>query len=123
MPAHPFGTQQLAVERLPSPIRFTVRIKVEHYSCNFSSVRTLCVRVEHAQTRDGVFLVVDGQNGIGGRGVGDIWIKWRLFHRRSRKCSVRRGPTRDWYKHAPGLTIPLARKVWLKSPETKEAAN
>ena len=58
--------------RLPSPIRFTVRIKVEHYSCNFSPVRTLCVRVEQAQIGDDVFLVVNGQNGATTRRRGNF---------------------------------------------------
>jgi hypothetical protein len=31
-----------------------------------------------------VFLVVNGQYGIGGRGIGDIGIKRRLLQRRSR---------------------------------------
>jgi len=96
----------MALERLPSAIGFAVRIKVQHYSCNVTPVCTLCVRVEHAQIRDDVFLVVNGQRRTGRRGVGDIWIKRRLLHRRSRKVQFV-GPTRDWYKHAPGLTIPL----------------
>jgi hypothetical protein len=61
-------TRQMAFERLPSPIRFTVRIKMQHYSSNFTPVRTLCVRVEQTQILDDVFLVVEGQNGIGGCG-------------------------------------------------------
>jgi hypothetical protein len=65
----------MALERLPSAIEFAVRIKVQHYSCNVTPVRTLCVRVEHAQIRDDVFLVINGQQGIRRRGIGDIWIK------------------------------------------------
>jgi hypothetical protein len=58
---------------------------MQHYSGNFTLVRTLYVPIEQAQIRDDVFLVVDGQNGIGWCGVGDIWIKRRLFRRRSRE--------------------------------------
>jgi hypothetical protein len=34
-----------------------------------------------------VFLVVNGQHGIGGRGIGDIGIKRRLVHGPSRNMS------------------------------------
>ena len=47
----------------------------------FSAFR---IRVEQAQIRDEVLLVVNGQYGIGGRGIGDIGIKRRLLHGRSR---------------------------------------
>jgi len=33
-------------------------IKVQHYSCDFAPVSTLCVRVEQAQIRDDVLLAV-----------------------------------------------------------------
>jgi hypothetical protein len=32
VPAHPFGARQMALERLPSAIGFTFRIKIQHYS-------------------------------------------------------------------------------------------
>src|SRR5882757_2145761 len=59
-------------------------IKVQHYSCDFAPVSTLCVRVEQAQIRDDVLFVVNGQYGIGGRGIGDVGTKRRLLHRRPR---------------------------------------
>jgi hypothetical protein len=36
------------------------------------AIRTYRVRIEHAQIRDDVFLVVNSQQRIGGRGIGDI---------------------------------------------------
>ena len=48
---------------------------MQHYSCDFAPVSTLHVRVEQAQIRDDVLLVVSSQNGIGGRGIGDIRVK------------------------------------------------
>src|SRR5216683_5699136 len=74
----------MALKRPPSAIEFMFRIKVQHYSGNFTPVSTLHVRVEQAQIRDEVLLVVHSQHGIGGRGIGDVWIKRPLLHGRSR---------------------------------------
>jgi hypothetical protein len=57
---------------------------MQHHSCDFAPVSTFRVRVEQAQLRDDVLLVVNGQYEIGGRGIGDIGIKRRLLHGRSR---------------------------------------
>src|ERR1700682_5694646 len=78
----------MAVERPSGAIRFLFRINMQHYSCNLAPVSTLRVRVEQAQIRDDVLLVVNRQYGIGGRGIGDIRIKRGLLHaRRSRNMS------------------------------------
>jgi hypothetical protein len=61
-----------------------LRIKMQHYSCDFAPVSTFRIRVEQAQIRDEVLLVVNGQYGIGGRGICDIGIKRRLLHGLSR---------------------------------------
>jgi hypothetical protein len=61
---------------------------MQHHSCDFAPVRTLRIRVEQAQIRDDVLLVVSGQYGIGGRGIGDIGIKRRLLHGFSRNRSL-----------------------------------
>src|SRR5216683_7233703 len=74
----------MALKRPPSAIEFMFRIKVQHYSGNFTPVSTLHVRVEQAQIRDEVLLVVHSQHEIGGRGIGDVWIKRPLLHGRSR---------------------------------------
>jgi hypothetical protein len=58
-------------------------IKMQHYSCDVAPVGTFRIRVEQAQIRDHVLLVVNGQYGIGGRGIGDMGIKRRLLHGRS----------------------------------------
>jgi hypothetical protein len=68
----------------PSAIGFMFRINMEHYSCDIAPVSTIDLCVEQAQIRDEVFLVVDGQHRIGRRGIGDIGIKRRLLHGRSR---------------------------------------
>ena len=43
------------------------------------------MRVEQAQIRDEVHVVVRGQHSTEGRGIGDIGIKRRRLHGRSRK--------------------------------------
>jgi|SRR5450755_4345782 hypothetical protein len=65
----------MAIERPPGAIGFLMRIKMQHHSCDFAPVSTFRIRVEQAQIRDDVLLVVNGQYGIGGRGIGDIGIK------------------------------------------------
>jgi hypothetical protein len=57
-------------------------IKMQHYSRDFAPVSTLHVRVEQAQIRDDVPFVVNGQYGIGGRGIGDTRIKRRRSRNR-----------------------------------------
>jgi hypothetical protein len=42
----------VALERPPGAIEFMFRIKVQHYSGNFTPVSTLHIRVEQAQIRD-----------------------------------------------------------------------
>jgi hypothetical protein len=72
----------VAVERPSSAIWFMLRIKMQHYSCDLAPVSTFRIRVEQAQIRDDVLL--DGQYGIGGSGIGDLGIKRRLLHELSR---------------------------------------
>jgi hypothetical protein len=52
----------MALERPPGAIEFMFRIKVQHYSGNFTPVSNLHVRVEQAQIRDEVLLVVHSQH-------------------------------------------------------------
>src|ERR1700681_5030346 len=77
----------MAIERPPGAIGFMFRIKMQHYSCDVASVSACRVRVEQAQIRDEVLLVVNRQYGIGGRGIGDVGIKRRLLHGPSRNMS------------------------------------
>ncbi len=62
-----------------------VTINMQHDTRDFLPVRTFRVRVEQPQIRDDVFLVANGQHGIGGRGIGDIWIKRRRLPEHYRK--------------------------------------
>src|SRR5882724_6389674 len=77
----------MAVERSPGAIGLILRIDVQHYSRDVAPVSTNRIRVEQAQIRNDVLLVVNGQYGIGGRGIGDIRIKRRLLHGRPRSMS------------------------------------
>src|SRR5829696_5302544 len=70
----------MAVERLPDPIKFMFWIKTQHHSCDVAPVRAFRIRLEQAQIRDEVFLIVDGQYGIGWCDIGDIGIERRLLH-------------------------------------------
>src|ERR1700730_1934322 len=74
----------MSVVNPPGAIGLMFWIKMQHYSCNFAPVSTLRIRVEQAQIRDDVFLIVHGQHGIRGRGICDIGIKRRLLHGLSR---------------------------------------
>jgi hypothetical protein len=78
----------MALKRPTGAIGFMFRIKMQHYSCDFARVSTFRIRVEQAQIRDEVLLVVNGQYRIGGRGIGDIGIKRRLLHGLSRNRLV-----------------------------------
>ena len=55
---HPFGARQMVLERPPDPIRVMFWIKMQHHSCDFAPVRTFRMRVEQAQIRDEVLVVV-----------------------------------------------------------------
>jgi len=57
----------MAVERIPDPITFMFRIKMQHDSCDFAPVRTFRMRVEQAQIRHEMLVIVRGQHGAGGR--------------------------------------------------------
>ena len=70
----------MAVARPPGTSGFMFRIKMQHYPCDYAPVSTFRIRVEQAQIRDEGFLIVNGQSGIGGRGIYDIGIKRRLLH-------------------------------------------
>ena len=62
----------MAVERSPGAIGFMFRIEMQHYSCDVAPVSAFRIRVEQAQMRDEVLLVVRGQYGIGEHGIGDM---------------------------------------------------
>src|SRR5215216_4300250 len=89
----------MALERPPSAIWFVLRIKMQHYSCDFAPVGTFRIRVEQAQIRDDVLLVVDGQYRIGGRGISDIRIKRRLLHvcASRTRLLIEKSPLGSWH--------------------------
>ena len=62
---------------------------MQYQSCDFAPVSTFHIRVEQAQIRDEVFFVVSSQHRIGRCGIGDIGIKRRRLHGRSRNREVR----------------------------------
>ena len=76
----------MALERPPGTIGVVFRVKMQHYPGDFAPVSTLRIRVEQAQIRDDVLLVVDGQYGIRGRGIGDIEIRRRAAVSPPRGC-------------------------------------
>jgi hypothetical protein len=57
------------------------RIKMQHRSCDYAPVRTFRMRIEQAQVRDEVLVVVRGQHGTGGRNIGDIGRRGPLCFR------------------------------------------
>src|ERR1700730_12967127 len=77
----------MTLEHPPGAIRFMFRVKMQHDACDVAPVSAFRIRVEQAQIRDEVLLVVSGQYGIGGRGIDDIGIKRRLLHGLSRNMS------------------------------------
>jgi hypothetical protein len=111
----------MAVERPPSAIGFTFRIKMQHQSRDFAPISTFRIRVEQAQIRDDVLFVVNGQYGVGGRGIGDIGIKRRLLHGRS--CGFLLGTVEqigrrmefiaDDLEEAPKYRQRLKHEMWL----------
>jgi len=75
---------QSSIWHATGAIRFLFRIKMQHHSCDFAPISTFRIRVEQAQMRDEVLLIVRGQYGIRERGIGDMGIKRRLLHGFSR---------------------------------------
>ena len=55
----------MALERSSGAMGFMFRVKVQHDPRDFTPVSTFYIGVEQAQIRDDVFLVVNGQHGIG----------------------------------------------------------
>jgi hypothetical protein len=49
----------------------TLRARSDSYS-GFAPVSSFRIRVEQAKIRDDMLLIISGQHGIGGRGIGDI---------------------------------------------------
>ncbi|MGJ4888861.1 hypothetical protein ACQR1Y_11735 [Bradyrhizobium sp. HKCCYLRH3099] len=56
---------------------------MQHDAGHLAPVGSRLGGIEQAEIRDEMLLVVFGQDIIGRRQVGDIWIKWRLLHQHS----------------------------------------
>ena len=69
----------MALKHSSCAIRVKLRIKMQHNACNFAPVSAFRVRVKQTHIRDKM-LLINGQRGIGGRAIGDIWIKRRQLH-------------------------------------------
>ena len=63
----------MALKCIPSARRLATRINIQHDARDFLPVGTFRMGIEHPHVSDHVFMVIGGQHGIGGRGIGDIW--------------------------------------------------
>jgi hypothetical protein len=85
---HPFCTGQVAVERSSRAIRLKLWIDVQHDLRHFTPVGPLLIRIEHAQISNDVLFVVDREDGIRRRKIGNVWISWGFFHARVTKRMI-----------------------------------
>ena len=69
----------MGIKRGFSAITLSYRINVQHKPRHFAPVCTLCIRIEQAQIRYNVLLVVCREDGIRRCSIGDVWISgWFL---------------------------------------------
>lgn len=71
---HPVGAGEMGFPGAAGAIRLAARIKVQHDPRNLFPIGAVGFRVEQAQIRDLVPLVIAGQSGRSRRRVGDIWV-------------------------------------------------
>jgi hypothetical protein len=57
----------MAIECAPRPIRIAQRVYVQDDSRDLALVRTFRISIEHAQIRNAVFSILNGEVGTGGR--------------------------------------------------------
>jgi hypothetical protein len=105
----------MAVERPPSAIGFLFRIKMQYYSRDFAPVSTLRIRVEQAHIADDVLLVVNGQYGIGRRGIGDVGIERRLLHGLSSSTVIEQFALGSWHFDDRETVTPLKQRYLEQS--------
>ncbi len=72
---HPLGAREVALEGPPSPIRLAFRVNMQNDPGHLTPIGTFRISIKHADIRDCVFFVVDGERWAGGRQIGDIRIK------------------------------------------------
>ena len=80
MLCHPFCTGQVSIECTFCAIMLKLWIDMQHDLRDLAPVRALLVRIEHAQIRDDMLLVVDREHGIRWCNIGNVWISRRFFH-------------------------------------------
>ena len=68
----------MGIKRGFSAITLSYRINMQHKPRHFAPVCTLCIRIEQAQVRYNVLLVVHCEGGIRRRNIGNVGI-WRWF--------------------------------------------
>src|ERR1700744_2035853 len=78
---HPLCAGQVSIECVLCAIVLELGIDVQHDSRHLAPVCSLLIRIEHAQIRDNMLLVVNREHGIRRRGVGNVWISMRLLHK------------------------------------------
>jgi hypothetical protein len=71
----------MALKRPAGAIRFLSGSRCSTHSCDFAPISTFRIRVELAQIRDDVLLVVNGQYGIGPETPGR-----KIFAARCKEC-------------------------------------
>ncbi len=70
----------MGIKRGFSAITLSCRINVQHKPRHFAPVCTLCIRIEQAQVRYNVLLVVRREDGIRRCNIGNVGIWGWLFH-------------------------------------------
>lgn len=82
MLCHPFRAGQMGIERGFSAIVVSYRINVQHNPRHFAPICTLYIRIEQAQVRYNVLLVVHREDGIRRCNIGNVGIWGWFFHER-----------------------------------------
>ena len=70
----------MGIKRGFSAITLSYRINMQHKPRHFAPVCTLCIRIEQAQVRYNVLLVVHCQDGIRRCNIGNVRIWGWFFH-------------------------------------------
>lgn len=70
----------MGIERGLGAIALSYRVNVQHKPRHFTPICTLCIRIEQAQVRYNVLLVVHCEDGIRRRNIGDVRIWGWFFH-------------------------------------------
>jgi hypothetical protein len=88
---HPMGAREMRFPSAPSALRFCVWVDVQDEPRNLFPIGAISFRVEQTHVSDEMLLVIAGQCGIVGSGVGNRRIKWGRRHRAVRCLGQSRG--------------------------------